>query len=384
MKLTNAIGVAVVVLVVGGLAGIKALQINKLIEQGKQAVPPPETVSSAVVHAENWQDTLQAVGSITAVQGVQITPEVAGMVSEIHFESGAMVAKGDLLLCLDAESEKAQLRAVEAQVNLARINFDRMRQLRADNTVSQSELDTADATLKQTQASADAIRAAIDKKTIRAPFAGQLGIRQVNLGEYLDAGKDIVSLQSLSPVYAVFSMPQQELGNLKIGMPVRVSTDTYTNRPFEGKLTAINPDLDAMTRSVRLQATLDNPDQLLRPGMFARIEALLPTEKNVLVIPATAVLSAPYGDSVFVIEPASTTNNPAANSAATNGAPLVARQQIVRIGRARGDFAAVETGLKPGERIVSSGLFKLRNGVAVVENNALAPKLSETPHPPDR
>lgn len=381
MKRNVVIAVALVLLVVGALAGTKFLQIHTLVEAGKKYVQPPETVSSAVAHPDHWQDTIEVVGSITAVQGVDITPEVAGIVSEIHFESGAVVARGDLLLCLDANTEKAQLRAAEAQVRLAKMNAERIRELRTNNTVSPSEVDAAETALAQNEASADAIRAAIEKKTIRAPFAGQLGIRQVNLGEYLDAGKHIVSLQALDPVYAVFSLPQQELAQLKIGMPVRISTDTYTNRAFEGKVTAINPDLDPVTRSVRVQATLENPGQLLRPGMFARTAVLLPTEQDVLAVPTTAVLSAPYGNSVFVIEPA--TNQPAA-TAGTNGPPLVVKERIVRIGRSRGDFVAIESGLKTGERVVNTGLFKLRSGMSVVENNTLVPQLSENPHPPDR
>ncbi|HLP78198.1 MAG TPA: efflux RND transporter periplasmic adaptor subunit, partial [Candidatus Paceibacterota bacterium] len=307
-------------------------------------------------------------------QGVNVTPEIAGTVVEIAFESGATVNKDDLLVRLDTSSEKAQLRALEAQANLAQINAERARQLRVDKTVSQSELDTAEATLAQAKANADAIRAAIEKKTIRAPFAGRLGIRKVNLGEYVDSGKSIVSLQALSPVYADFSLPQQNLAQLKPGMKVVVTTDTYTNKTFEGVLTAINPDLNQNTRSVLLQATLDNTNQLLRPGMFARIEVLLPIENTVLVIPATSILSNPFGDSVYIIEKG--TNAP------DNG--LEVRQQFVRTGQARGDFITVETGLKPGTKIVASGLFKLRNGMAVVENNGIAPKANEAPRPPDR
>jgi membrane fusion protein (multidrug efflux system) len=211
----------------------------------------------------------------------------------------------------------------------------------------------------------------IDKKTLRAPFSGKLGIRQVNLGEYVDAGKPIVSLQSLAPVYADFSLPQQTLAEIKTGMKVRISMDTYTNKQFEGTLTAINPNLNETTRSVRLQATLDNSEQLLRPGMFARIEVVLPSEKDVLVIPSTAILSAPYGDSVYVIEKG------------TNGPGSVVKQQFVRVGRSRGDFVAVESGLKEGDRVVSAGLFKLRNGAAVTENNDMAPKPNEKPKPAD-
>ena len=375
MKTKIAIALFIVLLVVGGLAGVKTLQVRTLIASGSAFVPPPESIASAVVHEEDWQGTISAVGTVSAVQGVTITPEIAGAVREIAFESGAVVTRGDLLVRLDTSLEEAQLRAVEAQTDLARINADRARKLSADKTMSQADLDAAEATLKQFQANADAIRATIAKKTIRAPFAGRLGIRLVNLGENLDLGKPIVSLQSLTPVYAEFSLPQQELARIKTGMRVRLSADTYADRKFEGTLTAINPDLDQGTRTVRLQATLDNADQLLRPGMFARVEVLLPDVQKVLVIPATSVLSAPYGDTVFVIEP----------KPATNGAPagLFVRQQFVRIGQARGDFISVETGLKPGERVVSAGQFKLRNGMSVVENNVIRPKAEQSPRPTD-
>lgn len=366
-KIAVAIGIAGTIVVV--LAGIKVMQFKTMA-----ATPwtqPPETISSAVATEEDWQDTFTAVGSLSAVQGVTVAPEIAGTVSEIDFESGAVVAKGDLLVRFDTSTEEAQLKASDAQLEWARLSVERTRKLRTDNTVSQSDLDQAEATWKQDKANADAISAAIEKKTIRAPFSGKLGIRQINLGEYVDAGKPIVSLQSLTPVYADFSLPQQDLAQLKTGMTVRVSADTYADKQFEGSLTAINPDLDETTRSVRLQATLDNPDQLLRPGMFARVEVVLPSDKKVLVIPSTAILSAPYGDSVYVVEKA------------TNAPGLVVRQQFVRTGRTRGDFITVETGLKPGEKVVSAGLFKLRNGAAVTENNQVAPPANEKPKPSD-
>jgi membrane fusion protein, multidrug efflux system len=375
MKSKIVIAIVIVLAVVGGLAGIKVMQIKKLTST--PYVVPPETISSAVAREEKWPNTLSAVGSITAVQGVTLTPQIAGNVSEIAFESGAVVAKGDLLVRFDTRTEDAQLKALNAQLDWARVSAERAQKLRTDSTVSQSELDQAEAALKQAKANADAVQAIIDKKTIRAPFAGKLGIRQINLGEYVDAGKPIVSLQSLTPVYADFSLPQQTLAQIKTGMVVRVSLDTYTNKQFEGTLTAINPNLDESTRSVRLQATLDNADQLLRPGMFARIEVVLPSEQDVLVIPATSILSAPYGDTVFVIK--NSTNAPVG----TNGPGLVVDTQIVRTGRARGNFVSVEAGLKSGDRVVSSGLFKLRKGAAVIENNDLAPKPSEQSKPAD-
>lgn len=374
MKLKITFAVLIVLLIVGGLAAVKAQQIQKLIAAGKSFAPPPETVSSTSSREEHWQDAIKAVGTITAVQGVTVTPDIPGTVHEIAFESGAVVAKGDLLVRLDISSEEAQLRAIEAQVELARLNLDRTRKLRAENTISQADLDAAEATLKQNQANADNIRATIEKKTLRAPFAGRLGLRLVNLGQYLETGKPIVSLQSLSPVYAGFSLPQQELARLKTGMTVRLSTDAYPDRQFEGKLTAINPDLDQATRSVGVQATFENAEQLLRPGMFARVEVLLPGDQKVLVIPSTAMLSEPYGNSVYVIE----------SKADKDGkTSLTVRHQIIRTGRTRGDFISVESGLKPGERIVGAGLFKLRNGMSVIENNELAPKSTETPRPSD-
>jgi membrane fusion protein (multidrug efflux system) len=369
------IAVFVVLVVVGTLAGVKTLQIRTLMAAGKSYASPPESVSTFTAREEKWQGTITAIGSVTAVQGVTVTPELAGIIHEIAFESGAVVAKDALLVRLDTSTEEAQLHALEAQEELARLTLARERALRTQNMVPQSELETAEATLKQTQGMADATRAIIQKKTIRAPFGGRLGIRLVNLGQYLDTGKPIVSLQLLTPVYADFSLPQQELARLQTGMRVRVTTDAYPGRQFEGTLTAINPDLDAQTRSVGLQATFENKEQLLRPGMFARVEVLLPEEQPVLVIPATSVLSAPYGDSVYVIE---------SKPGKDNGKPeLAVRQQFIRTGRAQGDFVSVESGLKPGERIVSAGIFKLRNGMSVIENNELSPKNELAPRPSD-
>lgn len=365
------IGILIVVIIGGGLAAVKTMQIKSMIAFGASFAPPPETISSAVAHAENWQDSLTAVGSITAAQGVTVSPEIAGTISEIAFESGAAVKQGDLLVKLDTSSEEAQLRAAEAQVELARLNAERTRKLREDKTVSQSELDAAESTLKQSQANADNIRATIGKKTIRAPFAGRLGIRLVNLGEQLDVGKGIVSLQALTPVFADFSLPQQNLSQLKTGQAVQVTTDAYPGQTFDGTLTAINPDLDATTRSVTLQATLANTNQLLRPGMFVRLAVVLPQTQPVLAVPATAILSiAGTAEAVYVIEPST-------NSAGG----LVVRQQIIRTGQTHGDFVSVLNGLKAGDRVVSAGLFKLRNGAPVTVNNDIMPKPSKTPNP---
>jgi membrane fusion protein (multidrug efflux system) len=365
------VGIVIVLAVLVVIGGTKGLQITTLIAAAKNFKPQAETVSSAVVREEKWQTGLSAIGSITAAQGVTVAPEIAGTVKEIAFESGAMVNKGDLLVKLDVSTEEAQLRSLEAQVQWAKVSLDRQSNLWTNKLISQSDYDAADAAWKQAVANADNVRAVIEKKTIRAPFAGKLGIRQINLGQYLDAGKPIVSLQSLAPIYADFSLPQQELAQLKTGMHVRVTSDTYTNRQFEGTLLAINPDLDATTRSVAVRAVFDNGDQALRPGMYAKIEVVLPEERPVLVIPATSVLSAPYGDSVYVIEPG------------TANTGSVVRQQFVRTGRAKGDLVTIESGLKAGQKVVSAGGFKLRNGMAVTENNELVPKSEKSPKPPE-
>ena len=371
MKRKIIIAVGMVLAIIAALAGVKVWQIRTLIAASQAMVPPPETVSTAGVHEEMWPDTLAAVGSINAKQGVTLSPEIAGTVSEIAFESGTVVDKGDLLVRLNTSLEEAQLRAIEAQVELARVNTDRVRQLRVNNTVSQSELDTAEAALKQEQGNADALRATIEKKTIRAPCAGQLGIRLVNLGELLDVGKPIVSLQALSPVYCDFSLPQQDLAKLRTGLPVRVFSDSYPDQVFEGTLTAMNPDLDQTTRSVQLQATFENGDKRLQPGMFVRVEVVFPEEQTVLALPSTAILSEPFGDSVYVVE----TN--------AKNQTLTVRQQFVHTGRVHGDFTSVTSGLKAGDRVVSAGLFKLHNGTPIQENNTDTPKPSLSPNPPN-
>jgi membrane fusion protein (multidrug efflux system) len=365
-----AIGFVITVFAV--LAGIKAIQIRTLINVGKTFVMPPETISSAVAHEESWGEVIPGVASVTAAQGLTLMAEIPGTVSEIAFESGAVVTNGQLLVRLDTSTEAAQLRAVEAQVTLWQLNFARAQQLVTNNAMSKSELDAAAATLQQGEAEADTVRATIAKKTIRAPFAGRTGIRTVNLGTYVDKAMPIVSLQSVGALFAEFSLPQQDLSRLKTGLAVRLTTDAFPGKDFLGTLTTINPDLDATMRSVRLQATFANAEQLLRPGMFARVELVLPERHPVLAVPATAILSAPYGDSVFVIE--SSTN-------ASGG--LVVRQQFVRVGRGKGDFVSVTGGLKAGERVVASGLFKLRNGMGVVVNDELTPKSEQKPNPSD-
>jgi membrane fusion protein, multidrug efflux system len=364
----------------GGIVGlllllslIKGLQIFTMM-----SVKPPmpvTTVSSAVAKEEDWAPTLSSVGSISPVQGALVSAELGGVVSQIGFENGAAAKKGDLLVQLDASAEEAQLHSSEADLDLARADLERSRDLTARKVVSKAELDAADSKFKQKSASVDQMRSMITKKTVRAPFDGQLGIRQVNVGQTINAGQQVVALQSLNPVFADFALPQQYFAQLSAGLDVRVTTDAVPDRVFTGKLSAVNSMVDVATRNVTLQATLENQDHALRPGMFAKVDVVLPQKQRSVVIPGTAVSYAPFGDSVYVIEK---TKDPK-----TGEEVQTIRQQFVRIGETRGDFVSIKTGLKAGETVVSTGVFKLRNGMAVTINNDLAPKLEENPKPAD-
>jgi membrane fusion protein (multidrug efflux system) len=362
-------------LVLGLLGGVKGLQIGVLIAAGKSMVPPPEAVTTAVASEETWEPSLNAVGSFAAVQGVTLSAEVAGTVSKIAFESGANVEAGAMLVELDTSVEEAQLRSAEASAELARLNFERAKSLRDKNTNSQADLDAADAQAKESVAQVENIRATVAKKKITAPFSGRVGIRQVNLGQFLAVGSPVVSLQSLDPIFVNLSLPQQNLAQIAPGMTARVSTDVYTGKIFEGKVTAINPDLDAVTRSVKLQVTLPNTEGLLRPGMFGTVSIVLPSKEKVLTIPATSVLYAPYGDTVFIVEDKKDEKSGAIQK--------VVRQQFIRLGVTKGDFVSVVSGLKAGDIVVSSGVFKLRNGVAVSIHNELSPDAKLAPKPSD-
>ena len=360
--------------VIVALGGTKALQFSAMGAAGAAMVPPPETVTAAAASEESWENLLTASGSLAPVQGVTIGAEVPGKITAINFESGATVAVGAPLVQLDVSTETAQLRAAESVADLAKLNLTRARELREQGTNSSSDLDAADAQAKQAAAAADNLRAVIAKKTIRAPFAGRLGLRLVNLGQILKDGEAIVTLQTLDPIYANFSLPQQFLSSLSVGAPVRLTSDAAPGQTFAGKITAIAPEVDAVTRNIRLQATLANAAEKLRAGMFASVAVVLPaSEKKSLVIPSTAILNAPYGDSVFVI---SETKN-----SKTGAMEKTLRQQFIRVGAARGDFVTVVSGLKPGEQVVTTGIFKLRPGMTVNIDNTLAPKAELAPKP---
>ncbi len=360
-------------IVVGILAGIKTLQIRAMIAQGKKFVPPPEIVTSAAVTADSWETLLFSVGSLEAVQGVTVTAEMTGKVVEIAFTAGARVESGDLLVQQDISAEKAQLRSAESASELARIEFTRTKKLLANKVISQSDFDSAQAQLTQASAQADNIRAVIAKKTIRAPFAGRLGLRQINLGQVIKDGQAIVTLQSMHPIFVNFLLPQQQLAQIHTGLTVRVSSDAFPGKVITCPITAISPEVDAATRNIRVQATLANEEELFRAGMYVNVAVVLPAKEKVLVIPATAVLYAPYSDSVFVIEEKK-------DDAGTPAGKAI-RQQFVRLGEKRGDFITVISGLKEGETIVSTGAFKLRNGQSVKVDNKLAPEFKLAPQP---
>jgi membrane fusion protein (multidrug efflux system) len=362
----TAIGLVVLIVI---LVAVKALQIGAMIDQGKKFVPPPETVTSTVAKADSWETALTAVGTLNAVQGVTVAAELVGKVVEIAFEAGTPVKKGDILLRQDTSSEEAQLPGAVAQVNLSSTNLERMNQLFSKQLISQADRDNAVASAEQAQSQAENIRATIAKKTIRAPFSGQLGIRQVNLGQILREGDPIVTLQALDPIYVDFTLPQQQLPLVRLGLTVQVTTDALPGETLKGRITAINPLVDAETRQIKVQATVANRGDKLRPGMFANMAVGLPMRQKVIAIPATAVLYAPYGDSVFIVEDAADKKG------------KVLRQQFVRLGVKRGDFVAVTSGIKEGETVVSTGVFKLRNGQSVVVDNKLAPDFQKAPKP---
>lgn len=357
------------------LGGIKAFQIMTLIKTAKSMVPPPTTVTSAPVQLANWQPILRAVASVNPVQGAMISAELAGTVADVAFQSGAPVKKGDVLVKLDTSPEEAQLRSAEADAQLAKNNFERAKDLAARKVISPAEFDAAKSAMQAKQAMVDNIRAAIDKKQIRAPYAGVAGIRAVNPGQMVKAGDPLVTLQALDQVYVDFSLPEQAVTELQPGLDVKVTTDAAPDRDFPGKLTAVNSAVDPATRNVSAQATLDNTGHVLRAGMFARIEVLLPEQKPTLFVPATAVLYAPYGNSVFVIEKK--------HDDKMGKDALTLRQQFIRTGEQRGDFVSVTDGLKEGQQIVSAGVFKLRNGMNVAVDNKLAPKPQLSPKPSD-
>ncbi|MCL2777248.1 MAG: efflux RND transporter periplasmic adaptor subunit [Polyangiaceae bacterium] len=370
--------------IVGVLAAIKFTQIRTLMGFGAKAAaagPPPESVATALSESHDWEGTLSAIGSVAAAKGVAVSNDAAGIVTRIHFESGEKVKAGDVLVELDTSVERAQLEAMHARAELAETNERRTRSLVETGAVSPSQLDTDEAARKSATSDVDALRAQIARKTVRAPFAGKLGIRAINLGQYLNPGTAVTSLEATETVYVDFTLPQQRLGDLSVGLPIQAKVAGTSEPPIAGSIFAIDPAVDTSTRTIRLRAAVPNKEEKLRSGMFVDVSVVLPNRAKLVVVPATAVVHASYGDTVFIVED----KKPGSPGMTTtpDGKPVrIARQQFVRAGEARGDFVAIADGLDAGARVVVSGAFKLRNGSPIIESDGAAnPKPELNPHP---
>jgi membrane fusion protein (multidrug efflux system) len=360
--------------VIAALGFVKFRQVQTAMAQGASFQPPPEAVTTLVAQPESWPATLSAIGTVAAVQGVTVSADLPGTVARVAFDSGRAVRKGDVLAELDTRQERAQLAAIEAQQELARLNYNRLKGLLGDRVISQAEFDRAAADQKETDARLGEVHATIERKTIRAPFDGVLGIRLVNLGQYLAAGDAVVPLQSLHPIYVNFGVPQQDIGQIRVGHRIQVSARDVTGAAFGGRVTAIDSIVDQATRNVQVQATLPNTTGQLRSGMFVQTELLLGASRSVIAVPASAINYAPFGDSVFVV-----TDLKGQKGETYRGV----RQQFVKLGGSRGDQVAILSGVSAGDEVVTSGVFKLRNGAAVVVNNKVQPSNKRAPKPED-
>jgi membrane fusion protein (multidrug efflux system) len=356
------------------LGGVKAFQIKAAIAQASSFQPPPEAVTTLTARAERWPSSLGAIGTVAAVHGVMVSADLPGIVDGVFIESGRQVRDGEILVQLDVRQEQAQLAAAIAARDLARANLQRSRGLAEQGIVATADFDRAAAEEKQAEARVGEIQATIERKRIRAPFSGILGIRQVNLGQYLAGGDPVVPLQSLDPIYVNFSVPQQQVGRLRVGGPVSVHAEGVEPDGFTGRITAVDAVVDQATRNLQVQATLPNPQGKLRPGMFVDTKVLLGTAEDVISLPASAISYAPYGDSVFVVEELKGPKGEKYRGV---------RQQVVKLGGARGDQVAVLSGVRAGEEVVTSGVFKLRNGAAVYVNNQVQPANDPAPRPED-
>jgi membrane fusion protein (multidrug efflux system) len=360
--------------VLATLGFVKFKQVQTAVHAAANFAPPPEAVTSVVAKQEAWPASMSVIGSMEAVRGVLVSADLPGTVAKINFQSGDFVKEGDVLVELDTRQERAQLAALEAQRDLAKINFTRNQRLVDEGVISRLEYDQAEASHKQTEANVGEIRATIERKTIRAPFSGVLGIRKINLGQYLAAGNPIVQLQALNPIYVDFGVPQQAGAQVHVGTSVRVTAQDLAGKEFSGHVNALDSVIDEGTRNVTVQATLPNPQGKLKPGMFVQVEMKYGEARNAITLPASAISYAPYGDSVFVI---TDLKDPKGQS--YRGV----RQQFVKIDGSRGDQVAVISGVKPGDEVVSSGVFKLRNGAAVTVNNKVQPENNPAPKPQD-
>jgi membrane fusion protein (multidrug efflux system) len=365
----------VVGVVLGGLFGFKAFVGGKIKEAMASMADLPQTVSAAKAASSDWQPRIDAVGSLRAVRGADLSLEVAGVVEEITFQSGDEVQAGQVLLRLRDEDDVAKLQSLEATAQLARITYDRdVKQLKAQ-AISQAIVDNDEANLRNAKAQVAQQKAIVDKKTLRAPFAGRLGLRQVDLGQFLSAGTVIATLQSLDPIFVDFLLPQQAVAQLSVGQTVRVKVDAFLGREFAGKITAINPKVETASRNIQVRATLPNRDQKLLPGMFATVELETGAPQRLVTLPQTAVSYNPYGSLVYIVD----------DKGNTGGKPHpVARQVFVTTGATRGDQVAILKGVSEGDTVVTSGQVKLRNGVPLAIDNRIVPTNDAAPKPVDQ
>lgn len=382
-----ALAVLGLLLVVGILAGLKVVQIGDLIAAGEQQQFPPTAVTAATVQSADWETTLSAIGTLEAAQGVLVTADLPGRVSRINFAGGETVQAGALLVEQETSLENADMAAAESDLNLAQRNLERIQRLYRDRVISRAELDSARSAQSAAQARVDAINTSVEKKQVVAPFAGRLGLKLVDLGQDLSQGVPIVSLQKVDPMLVNFSLPQGALAEIQQGFSVRVTTDAVRDRVFDGTITAIDTQVDNATRTVRVQATLDSPaegdDYALLPGMFTSVEVVLPDTRPVLMVPLTAIAFATYGDSVFVLDapPEPSPDDPPGPPPQAGPDGLSALQRFVQLGERRGDFVEVTKGLEAGQTVAKDGVFKLRNGAAIVvqDEGATDPSLTPTP-----
>jgi membrane fusion protein (multidrug efflux system) len=367
------IGIGAFLLLAGALAFYKYSQISALMAKGY--VPPPEAITTISSKTETWNDTIVTTGSFIPVQGTMIKAEEPGKIVSINFESGKPVQEGQLLVQIDTSVEEANLKAALAKADLSASTLSRIMKLKGTGALSERDIDDAQYQFKQNSADVDNILALIDKKTIKAPFTGFVGIRQVNIGQYVAPGDPIVPLQTLSPIYIEFQLPQQDLAKVKVEQKIEIRVDTFSDKVFTGIINAINPEVDDRSRSVKIQATIENADGLLRPGMYGNVIISLGNSHKYLTIPGTAINRAPYGNSVYVVEDM--------HDEKTGKNYLGVRQEFVQVGPSRGDQVAILSGLKEGEEVATSGLFKLRPKAEVLIDNTATPENNPAPQPPD-
>jgi len=363
-------------LVFGGVFGFQIFQ-KAMIKKFMSAMPqPPQTVSTVTAAIQEWQPQIEAVGSLRAVNGADLAFEVSGIVKDLHFKSGDDVAAGDILLTLRADDDSAKLEALKATAALSEIVNQRDQEQFKIKAVSQATLDADAANLKNAKAQVAEQQAVVDKKTLRAPFAGHLGVRVVDIGQYISAGTAVVTLQALDPIYADFFLPQQALNQIRLEQVVTIKIDTYPNGDFAGTITAINPKVDPATRNVQVRATLKNPDRLLLPGMYASVNVAAGGKQRYLTLPQTAVTYNPYGETIYVVDD---------KGQDPQGRPqLIARQIFVTAGLKRGDQVAILSGIEEGQTVVTAGQMKLRNGSPLVIDNTIRPTADANPTPIDQ